>query len=229
MFNTSSISENINRIIYIEGSILNHKESLPQETHKNYNNFLWIKSSGWPIGYYKKLSKISGISAFPEKSLNVWLQVLRNKGKGFKKRIGLFLRIPFMKKDKLGITADFYFNKVNFGILIYCDDSIKRVIKFNQTNNLEYARHKIKNEVESLKIANDITHPNVYTPKLKNYYDKNHVIFFEQELVIGKDLHNLSKNEILKIYDTVFEFMYLYYIKCGIKTQHIINKEYLNN
>src|SRR5690554_240406 len=229
MFNTSSIKENINRIIYIEKSLLDHTESFYLKKHKNYNNFLWIKSSGWPIGYYKKLSKISGISAFPEKSLNVWLQVLRNKGKGFKKRIGLFLRIPFMKKDKLGIGADFYFNKVNFGILIYCDNIIKRVIKFNQTNNLEYARHKIENEVESLKKSNSITHNIVYTPKFKNYYDKDGIIFFEQELILGKDLHHLSKNQVLKIYDDVFNFMYLYYMKYKIKAEHIINKEHLTN
>jgi len=229
MFNTSSIKENINRIIYIEKSLLDHTESFYLKKHKNYNNFLWIKSSGWPIGYYKKLSKISGISAFPEKSLNVWLQVLRNKGKGFKKRIGLFLRIPFMKKDKLGIGADFYFNKVNFGILIYCDDAIKRVVKFNQTNNLEHARHKIGNEVESLKKANSIIHDVVYTPKLKSYYDKEDVIFFEQELILGKDLHRLSKDKVIKVYDDVFDFMYLYYTKCEIKAEPIINKDYLNN
>jgi len=229
MYNIPNVKENVDKITIIESEILNHTiPNLINNTYSNYDNFLWIKSTSWPFGYYKNFSKISGINAFPDKNLKNWIKVIKNKGKGIKKRIGLFLRIPFMKKEKWPVNANFYFNKVNFGILIYCD-SVKKVVKFNQTNHIEYASLKIQNEVESLKKANAIQHDVVYTPMLLNYYNKDGILFFEQDLVIGKDLHHFSEAKVLQAYNSVFDFMFLYYKSWGVKATPIIIKEYINN
>lgn len=204
-----NIENNIKTIQFIEKKISCIKYFEPKKIYVNHEN-LWIKYAKWPFGAYKLLSKISGISAFPEKRLEYWLDVFKNKGKGIKKRIGLFLNFPFKKTIELPLNADFYFDKDCFGILVYINQPEQKVIKFNQVSDID-SLNKIKREAESLKIANEIEHKTVKTPKLLNTFFEEKIYFFEQDLILAKDLHSLSKKEQNRIYNEVFDFMFLLY------------------
>src|SRR5690606_4107578 len=136
-----------------------------EKKYINPENYLWIRHRQWPIETYKVLSKVTGISAFPDKKYKHWIEVFKNKGKGIKKRIGLFFKVPFESVTYLPINADFYFNKDFFGILLYINHKQPRVVKFNQIDDAESFK-KIQNEALSLKAINMIAHETVKTPKM---------------------------------------------------------------
>lgn len=181
----------------------------------NPSEGLWIKQKIWPFKSYGLLSKVSGISSFPEKKLKHWLLMFLGKRKP-QKVLGFFLRLPFLKKSELNIIADVYFNKKNFGILLYINNVKPRVLKFNLTKNVDYANKKLGNEVRSQKIANTIIHSKVSTPQLKAVYTETDLYCFEQELIIAKDLNSISMNKIKHIYIDVFDFMFEFYKISGV-------------
>lgn len=176
---------------------------------------LWLKVKKWPFNSYTLLSKVSGINSFPEKKLKYWVFMFLRKRKS-QKVLGFFLRLPFLKKSELNILADVYFNKKNFGILLYVDNVKPRVLKFNLTKNVDYANKKLGNEVMSQKIANTIIHNKVSTPQLKAVYTETDLYCFEQELIVAKDLNSMSTNKIKSIYTNVFEFMFEFYKTSGV-------------
>src|SRR5690606_33727759 len=103
---------------------------------------------------------------------------------------------PFLKAHKLPINSDFYFNKNNFGILIYTKIKNPIVIKFIQSDNYIFLKEKLLNEVSSLTIASKINHKTVHTSKVKDIYNQDGLFYFEQELLIAKDLHFLPKSKL---------------------------------
>lgn len=204
-----AIIRKIERILWPESSFE------IQNTYIHPEDYLWIKKTPWPFGAYKKLSKVSGISAFPDTRISTWLAVVRQKGKGIKKRIGLFCRYPFESPTFASINADFYFDKNYFGILLYLKDARAIVVKFIQKED-EESILQIRREAESLKMANKVQHPVVKTPELLMSHFRDGLFFFEQDLIHGDDLHFLSAEELSNVYKHVFDFMFLWYNDRGV-------------
>lgn len=226
----NNFQNNLEKILKIEKLIgISHDINSPKARYFHPENYLWIKKVKWPFETYQLLSKATGISAFPEKRLKEWSKVFKNKGKGLKKRIGLFFKVPFLKTHKLPICSDFYFNKNNFGILIYTKIEKPKVIKFIQSDNVKHFGVKLQNEINSLKIANKIIHKKVHTSKLTSSYNQENIFYFEQELIIGQDLHFLSKNRLENIYNQVFDFMYFFYLQNEIKIIRLSECNYITN
>jgi serine/threonine protein kinase len=131
--------------------------------------------------------------------------------------MGLFLRLPFQPKQLLPINADFYFDKGNYGIVIYMNKEYSKVVKFVQTTTFSGIQ-KLEKEVKSLKIANVVNHPKVKTATINNVVKDENLNYFEQDLIFANDLHSLSKKNLKEVYEDVFDFMLMFYTKCGIKT-----------
>lgn len=214
----ASIEKNIKTILYIEKKVLGIAYSDVAKKYVNPENYLWIKKVKWPFASFALLSKVSGISAFPEKRLKYWLSVFKNKGRGIKKRIGVFLKLPFEKVIMLPLNADFYFDKDCFGILLYINQQHPVVVKFNQWADVE-SFNKIIRETKGLSIANTIVHDKVKTPQLIKSHSEGKICFFEQELIFAKDLHSLPEKEQNKIYNEIFDFMYQVYKHSGVKLE----------
>ncbi|HUH52261.1 MAG TPA: phosphotransferase [Flavobacterium sp.] len=210
------LENNIKKILLVEkASLLNADFSDDDNKYINHEKYLWIRNTRWPFESYTLLSKVTGISAFPDKRFKYWIEVLKNKGRGFKKRIGVFFRLPFKKVSYLPINADFYFDKNNFGILLYVTQAQPKVVKFNQSDDEAFIT-KIKSEASSLRLANTIVHEVVKTPMLISAQSDKELYFFEQQVIFAKDLHILPENKLGEIYDQVFDFMYKLYIQEGI-------------
>lgn len=214
-----SLNNNIKFIQTIEKMIFDIVDFDEKKRYMNPSDNLYITHVQWPFKAYQLFSKVSGINAFPDKSIKNWIQITKNKGKGAKKRIGLFYRMPFIKKVNLPIYADVYFNKDYFGVLLYINQSVTKVIKFNQSTDNEVC-NKILNEANALRFANSIQHERVKTPNLLSLNAKDSLCFFEQELILAKDLHALPKSIQSIIYNQVFDFMFLIYQQEGI---HLIS------
>lgn len=191
------------------------------ENAVNNNNYinpakgLWLKRKDWPIESYKLLSMVSGINSFPEKKIKYWLSMFLGKRKP-QKVFGFFLRLPFLKIIKLPFLADVFFNKHNFGILLYVTNKKPKVLKFNLTKNIDYASMKLGSEVMSQKIANTVIHDKVSTPRLEAVYTEADLYCFEQELIIAKDLNSFSISKINDIFLDVFDFMFDFYKLSGV-------------
>ena len=181
----------------------------------NPSKGLWIKKAKWPFNAYSLLSKVSGINSFPEKKLKYWLLMFLGKRKA-KQVLGFFLRLPYFKTYDLPIIADVYFNKYNFGILLYINAITPRVLKFNLRNNLEYATKRLEDEIKSQKIANEIKHKSIYTPRLKSVFSADGLFGFEQELIHANDLGAFSSNRLREVFVEVFDFMFDFYKLSGV-------------
>lgn len=209
------LENKIKYILKIEKTILDVEYTDAEKKYISPESYLWIKHTKWPVQTYKLLSKVTGINAFPDKNYKHWIEVFKNKGKGIKKRIGLFFKVPFESVTYLPINADFYFNKDFFGILLYINHKQPRVVKFNQIDDLDSFK-KIQNEALSLKAINMIAHETVKTPKMISMGVEQGICFFEQEIVFARDLHSLSENKLRVVYDKVFDFMYRLYVQKGV-------------
>lgn len=202
-------------ILRVEQHSFSNNKSAKNNKYINPAKGLWLKQKEWPFKSYALLSKVSGISSFPEKKLKLWLLMFLGKRKS-KNVLGFFFNLPFLKSYECPIAADVYFNKHNFGILLYINNTNSRVLKFNLTENIDYANRKLGNEVMSQKIANTVIHDKVSTPRLEAVYTEADLYCFEQELIIAKDLNSLSINTIKNIFIEVFDFMFEFYKLAGV-------------
>lgn len=210
-----TLNHNIKSIQSIEKLIFTITDFDVKTKYLNPSDNLFIKHLQWPFQAFQLFSKVTGINAFPDKNLKNWFQVFKKKGRGFNKRIGLFLRIPFIHQVELPIYADVYFNKDYFGILLYLNHAKPKVVKFSQLNGVEVC-DKLKQEANALKLANKIHHKNVSTPSLLSFFSNDTITYFEQDLIFANDLHALPKATQIAIYHDVFDFMYLVYQQAGI-------------
>ncbi|RZK09635.1 MAG: hypothetical protein EOO46_13250, partial [Flavobacterium sp.] len=103
-----------------------------------------------------------------------------------------------------------------FGILLYIDAVNPRVLKFNLRNNLEYATKRLEDEIKSQKIANEIKHKSIDTPRLKSVFSADGLFGFEQELIHANDLGAFSSNRLKGVFVEVFDFMFDFYKLSGV-------------
>src|SRR5690554_6276006 len=121
------MAEKLKGIESIEKELLNITEEIPSKTFRNINTYQWIQNTSWPLGAYRKLSKIPLGNVLPAHP-KLWINNLRiffgnktlNK-RGYKNLIGYHLLFPFAKKRRYKIYADAVFFKRGgkYAVLFY--------------------------------------------------------------------------------------------------------------
>lgn len=217
------MNRKFNRIKSFEESFFKSSEDNPKGIFRNINKDQWIADVSWPFDAYKILSELPLGNVLPG-HVKLWINNLRillgNKNlnkRGYKNLTGYLLLFLFAKKKKLNIHAEAFFFKRNskYVVLFYPKTkSVIKVILSTKTHHLKQLKSEFSQEIEAQKLANEIIHPTVSSPKLISYNLNHTTPFLEQELISnGKSLKYLTLSKTEKIIATVFDFMFEFYKK----------------